>query len=337
MLQVACVPYIIGWILVCLATNIWYIYVSRLLVGSSHAFILTSIYAVEISTKDNMRATSNFHQGVASSLGSIIVFFMGMFFRWKIIAYIGWIFPFVAGIWLCFCPESPVFLINKNTEEESHKVLQRLRSSEESAKEGKEFKQYFNNHFIIILHLIVLDYLRNNHQCWMERQRLGEESRDNQENIQYKIFDYIWYKRSYKQFLTRKELYRPLFFITFLSFIQQFSGMTVITSYVVKMFNEIGKFLFILNQIKDYHQNSPIGSTEKTVKVKNMAYVSAIIMAVVRLIASLSLSSLSKLYQRRSLYFTSAGLTILSLLLVGTSLFFTHRYIIVSNVQESYM
>ena len=140
MLQVACVPYIIGWILVCLATNIWYIYVSRLLVGSSHAFILTSIYAVEISTNDNMRATSNFHQNVARYLGSIIVYFMGMFFRWKIIAYIGWTFPFVAGIWLCFCPESPVFLINKKKDGESHKVLQRLMSNEESAKKGNEFE-----------------------------------------------------------------------------------------------------------------------------------------------------------------------------------------------------
>ena len=136
MLQVACVPYIIAWILVCFASNIWYIYISRLLVGLSHAFILTSIYAVEISTDDNMRATSGFLKDAARYLGSIIVFIMGMLFRWKFIAYIGWIVPFVAGVWLFFCPESPVFLINKGNEEEALKVLKRLTVNEESATQG---------------------------------------------------------------------------------------------------------------------------------------------------------------------------------------------------------
>ena len=86
--------------------------------------------------------------------------------------------------------------------------------------------------------------MSNNCQRLLERQRLGEESRDNQDNIQGIILDHIWFKRSYKQFFTRRELYRPLFFVTFLSFIQQFSGVTVIRSYVVKIFNEIGKSYF---------------------------------------------------------------------------------------------
>ena len=93
---------------------------------------------------------------------------------------------------------------------------------------------------------LALDDLRYDRQNLLKRQRVGEEYRDSQDNIHNTVLDHIWYKRSYKQFLTRKELYRPLFFITFLSFIQQFSGITVITSYVVKIFNEIGKFTFIL-------------------------------------------------------------------------------------------
>ena len=83
-----------------------------------------------------MRATSGFLKDAARYLGSIIVFIMGMFYRWKIIAYIGWIVPFVAGVWLFFCPESPVFLINKGNEEEALKVLKRLTVNEESATQG---------------------------------------------------------------------------------------------------------------------------------------------------------------------------------------------------------
>ena len=50
--------------------------------------------------------------------------------------------------------------------------------------------------------------------------------------------------KSYKQFLTRKEVYRPLFLITFLTVIQQFSGMTIMRSYVVKIFNNLSKIYF---------------------------------------------------------------------------------------------
>ena len=50
--------------------------------------------------------------------------------------------------------------------------------------------------------------------------------------------------KSHKQFLTRKEVYRPLFLITFLTVIQQFSGMTIMRSYVVKIFNNLSKIYF---------------------------------------------------------------------------------------------
>ena len=106
------------------------------------------------------------------------------------------------------------------------------------------FTKFDNQTFDTYFAFSALAIMRSNHQRLLERQRLGEESRDNQDNIQGTILDHIWYKRSYKQFFTRRELYRPLFFVTFLSFIQQFSGVTVIRSYVVKIFNEIGKSYF---------------------------------------------------------------------------------------------
>ena len=79
------------------------------------------------------------------------------------------------------------------------------------------------------------------HQSLLKKQKIGESTENKDDKLENTILDHIWYKRTYKQFFTRKELYRPLFFITFLTIIQQFSGMTVIRSYVVKIFNEIGK------------------------------------------------------------------------------------------------
>ena len=86
-----------------------------------------------------------------------------------------------------------------------------------------------------------LNALKRTHQSLLKKQKLGENTDNKDDNLENTILDHIWYKRTYKQFFTRKELYRPFFFITFLTIIQQFSGMTVIRSYVVKIFNEIGK------------------------------------------------------------------------------------------------
>jgi len=96
-----------------------------------------------------------------------------------------------------------------------------------------------------------------------------------------------------------KELYRPLFLITYLTIIQQFSGMTIIRSYVVKIFNSLG-------------DKGNVG------KVQSNAYICAIVISIIRLCASISLSKLSKTLKRRSLYYISAGLTFLSLIFIGT-------------------
>ena len=129
-------PYLVGWIIAIFATNIWHVYMSRLFVGSSHAFLTTSIYAIEISNKD-MRATFSFLEGVPRCFGSILVYVLGMNFRWQNIAYFGWVVPLVAIIAMWFCPESPVYLINQNRSIEAFTVLKKLNVDEDSAEQGK--------------------------------------------------------------------------------------------------------------------------------------------------------------------------------------------------------
>ena len=132
-------PYLLGWIIAIFATNIWYVYLSRLFVGTSHAFLATSIYAIEISTKD-MRATFSFLEGVPRCLGSILVYILGMHFRWQNIAYVGWVVPLIAMIAMWFCPESPVYLINQDKSTEAFTILKKVNVDEYSAEQGKGFK-----------------------------------------------------------------------------------------------------------------------------------------------------------------------------------------------------
>ena len=135
-LQLTCLPYTIGWIIASISSNVWLIYLSRLFVGASHAMLTTSIYAIEITTKET-RAAFNFFEGVPRCVGSIIVFICGMFLRWHQIAYFNCIVPVLALMCLQVCPESPVFLINQGKPIESYNVLKKLNGDNDALARGK--------------------------------------------------------------------------------------------------------------------------------------------------------------------------------------------------------
>ena len=48
----ACIPYIIAWLIIYFAQSVWWIYVARLCVGVSNALISTTVYTVEIASND---------------------------------------------------------------------------------------------------------------------------------------------------------------------------------------------------------------------------------------------------------------------------------------------
>ena len=47
-----CLPYFLGWLLTALSTSVDYIYSARLLVGIGHAVVSTTVYTVEVTTKE---------------------------------------------------------------------------------------------------------------------------------------------------------------------------------------------------------------------------------------------------------------------------------------------
>ena len=98
------------------------------------------------------------------------------------------------------------------------------------------------------------------------------------------------------------EVYQPFLIIVGLSVIQQFSGMSVMRSYVVKIFNDV-------------FQNDP---DSEHCEIDDMAYLAAILIGTMRLISSLMLSKLLLHFRRRLMYFWSAGVTIFSLFTFAT-------------------
>ena len=128
--------------------------------------------------------------------------------------------------------------------------------------------------------------------------------------LQHKLFNYQDLKINY-----------------FNSVVQQFSGATVIRGYVVKIFGEVfNRENF--KHLKDLNMSITNGNLTDLCEcdcrngqpLLQSAYVSAIIIGVIRLIASLSLTWLLVLYRRRTMYLFSACGMILSLATFSTVL-----------------
>ncbi len=58
-----CVPYGIAWAIVSMGESVYFIYASRILVGISHALVTTTVFTVEISSRD-VRATFSLMEAV---------------------------------------------------------------------------------------------------------------------------------------------------------------------------------------------------------------------------------------------------------------------------------
>ena len=228
---------------------------------------------MEISSAE-MRGTFSLMESVLRCLGSVLMFGLGLSYRWWQIARLAPIVPIMAFITCFFVPESPVFLVKKGRLEDAELNISRTFGPEYDSK--LEVK-------------IISDNL--------------EELRESKSRKS----DYI---RSIK---THPEIYKPFFIIVFLSLVQQFSGVSVIRAYVVKIFDEV---FSDLGHHTVEHFNTSMLVTECSVEsqTSHMAYISAIVIGVCRLLSSLALARLLRNFQRRSMYFVSIIMTILCLI-----------------------
>ena len=109
------------------------------------------------------------------------------------------------------------------------------------------------------------------------------------------------------------EVYKPFLIIVFLSIVQQFSGVSVIRAYSVAIFDTV------FSNTTSYSNATLLGgSSEVCHHTSTMAYFSAIVIGLCRLLASLSLARILMTFSRRTMYFVSLVLTILCLFLFST-------------------
>ena len=239
------------------------------MVSISHAIISTTVYTVEISSKE-LRGSFSVLESVIRCVGSALIYSLGLYFRWWEIASLASLVPIIAFVSCMFAPESPVFLIKRKKFEDAELSLHRALGGAYDTK--AEVK-------------IIIENLK---------QLKDSKTRKS---------DYI------RNIQNHPEVYKPFFIIVFLSLVQQFSGVSVIRAYIVKIFDEV--FHHMSNNMSEKNNtNMTITGCNRESQTSSMAYVSAILVGICRLVSSLTLARLLKNFSRRLMYFMSMCLTI---------------------------
>jgi len=124
-LMFSCLPYTLGWITAAAARNVYHLYISRILVGISHAILSTTVYTVEMSSR-NMRGTFSMLESVLRCTGCLLVYSLGLYFRWWQIACFAPFVPVLAFFCCLYSPESPVFLVSRGRLKEAEQKVRKL-------------------------------------------------------------------------------------------------------------------------------------------------------------------------------------------------------------------
>ena len=212
----------------------------------------------------------------------ILVYALGSFMDWDHIAYYAPVVPFLAFLLLFRSPESPVHLVSIGEEVKAERSLMQITET--------------------------------GFDCLSQVKKI-RLSLEEQKSRSLDKMDYV------KNISKHPEVYKPFLIVLILSVAQQFSGATILRGYAVKIFRVV--FSSRANQQRHDNITSPMCLCDCTGggPLSQNAYYSAILVGAVRLMASLSLTSLLVRFKRRHLYLASAIATVCSLIFIFVFVF----------------
>ena len=179
--------------------------------------------------------------------------------------------------------------MHQGKEEQAYTVIKRIRSNSKHEAIKGEF-----------------ELLKGN----VEKQKINQQGQSKSSN--------------FKKLINEPPVWKPFVIIITMALIQQFSGMTVLRAYGVTIFNEIFEDRNGHGaQTVEVNCTIVLDSEAATGETSIKAYASAIVLTMVRLLASITLSGLFLRYRRRLLYFISSGISIVSLLAFSTFIMFS--------------
>ncbi|XP_044757256.1 sugar transporter ERD6-like [Coccinella septempunctata] len=130
---------VVGWTLIAIADNIFYLYIARFMMGiaADMAFISSPMYIAEISHK-SIRGYLSAIIYVMSYIGTVLIYTIGPYVDFTVPSVVAIVFLVTQIIVLPFMPDSPYFLIKKGKTESARISLKRLRATEDVDEELNE-------------------------------------------------------------------------------------------------------------------------------------------------------------------------------------------------------
>lgn len=131
MALVTCVPFFVSWTIVALATNVWHIYLARIVAGISAGFTTVSlIYVAEIAHPQYRPMLLSFNS-VFVSFGILLTSVCGLFFDWRTIAVVNGAASVLSFLIILLIPESFLWLLHFKSGRslEAEKAISRIYTS----------------------------------------------------------------------------------------------------------------------------------------------------------------------------------------------------------------
>lgn len=119
---ISIIPLIAGWILIAVAPSHSIILTGRIVAGIGVGILspVAQVLLAEISAP-NIRGLLIGVPFVAYSMGILVVYGLGSFLDWRLVAWSGLVLPVLAFVLLIFTPESPTWLASKGHFEKAKK------------------------------------------------------------------------------------------------------------------------------------------------------------------------------------------------------------------------
>lgn len=212
-LQLGSIPFIAGWILIALSTNIPMLLTGRLLAGLATALATSPaiVYITEVARPELRGSMISFGPTLAS-FGMVLSYLKGAYIHWRVVAWLSIIYAVVPIILVqLFVPESPVWLVSKGRLEEARKSLEWLYKCE--TKQGK----------VSAAEAQYITIVKENEI------KLSEQRKSKHGGISTKLRGFL-----------KPTGWKPITILFLLFSFQQFSGIYITLFYAVTWFQEVG-------------------------------------------------------------------------------------------------
>ncbi|XP_076256627.1 facilitated trehalose transporter Tret1-like isoform X2 [Rhynchophorus ferrugineus] len=203
-------PFLLAWVLHAFATNVWFIYIARIIAGFSGGLTTVSIVYVSEIAHPKFRPMLLSLNSVFVTFGILLTCVFGFWFNWRLMSQIFFGVVLLSCLGLYFIPESPYWLVVfKNDHIASSKALRWIYSDEATHEEA--FKRILES--------------KRNATC------------DNNDVNETSAF--IRLKRSFESYKD-PTVWKPVIILIILFLFQQLSGAYIIIFYAVDIFREVG-------------------------------------------------------------------------------------------------